>query len=131
MSFTLFIVGAVLLVASVRNTQDELFSLVKSDFTGPNNFIFWFLSILVIGAVGYIPKLKPISVGFLTLVILVLVLKRGNPSDLSSGGLFQKFITAINSTTAVSAAGAPAGAGAAPGGGFLAPLPTIQQVGLS
>lgn len=122
MSFALFIVGAVLLIASIKNSQDNLFALVHGDFVGQNNFLYWFLSILIIGAVGYIPKLKPLSIAFLTLVILVLVLTRG--------GLFDKFATAIGSTQAVVAAGAAPGSGAAPGGGYLAPLPTLQQAGI-
>ena len=60
MSFALGILGIIVLVAGVRNKQDNLFKLVKGDFTGQNNFIFWMISIFAIGAVGYIPKLKPL-----------------------------------------------------------------------
>jgi hypothetical protein len=98
MPFALIIVGAAFLVAGVRNKQDDLFRLVRNDFTGPNNFIFWVISILAIGAVGYIPKLKPISDGFLALVILVLILARGNPSNVG-GGFFQQFTAQTNTTT--------------------------------
>ena len=128
MSFALFIVGAVLLIASVRNTQGALFNLLQGDFVGPNNFIYWFTAILLIGFVGYIPKLKPISVAMLTLVVIVLVLKRGQSSNLAGGGLFQQLTTAIGSTQAVSAAGLPASAGAAPSGGYLAPLPVTPGI---
>jgi hypothetical protein len=113
MSFTLLIMGAILLIAAIRNTQDSLFTLVRGDFTGPKNYVYWALSILVIGAVGYIPKLKPISVGFLTLVILALVISRGDPSK-ASGGFFQKFFSQIQSTTTTpssSTAATPAAAG--------------------
>lgn len=98
MSFTLLIIGAVLLIAAVKNTQGSLFTLVQGDFTGPNNFVYWTLSILLIGAIGYIPKLKPFSVAFLILVILVLILTKGNPNS-TSGGFFQKFFQQIGSTT--------------------------------
>lgn len=94
MPFVLLIAGTVLLVAAVRNTQDNLFSLIKGDFTGPNNFIFWFIAILAIGAVGYIPKAKPISTAFLVLVVLVLVLTRGNPNN-AGGGFFAQFSSQI------------------------------------
>ena len=77
MSFALGILGIIVLVAGVRNKQDNLFKLVKGDFTGQNNFIFWMISIFAIGAVGYIPRLKPISSAFLALVVVVLFLRRG------------------------------------------------------
>ena len=95
MPFALLIIGLTLVIASVRNTQEDLFKLVKNDFTGDQNFVFWFLSILVIGMIGYIPKLKPISTGFLALVIIVLFLKAGNPQTGQAGGFFAQFIAAI------------------------------------
>lgn len=99
MPFALAIIGVVLLVASVRNTQSDLYTLVKGDFTGKNNFIYWTLAILFIGSFGYVPKLKPISVGFLTLVVIVLILARGNPDPTKiGGGFFQKFMDAIGGT---------------------------------
>lgn len=82
MPFALIIIGTVLLVSSVRNTQGDLYTLVKGDFTGQNNYLYWMVSILVIGAVGYIPTLKPLSRMFLALVIIVLFL--------SHGGVFQQ-----------------------------------------
>lgn len=98
MPFVLVTVGVILLVAAIRNTQGTLFTLLGGDFTGPNNFIYWFVSILLIGAVGYIPKLKPFSIAFLTLVIMVLFLKRGDPNA-ATGGFFEKFTQALGTTT--------------------------------
>lgn len=94
MPFALAIIGIVLVVAGVRNKQDQLFSLVKGDFTGPNNYIFWMLSIFAIGAIGYIPRLKPISTGFLALIIVVLFLKKGQ-------GFFAQLGQAVSTTTTV------------------------------
>jgi hypothetical protein len=96
MPFVLLITGAILLTASVRNTQDNLFALVRSDFTGPNNFIYWFIAIFVIGSIGYIPKAKPVATMFLVLVVLVLVLTRGNPNT-TGGGFFEQFTKQIQS----------------------------------
>lgn len=101
MPFVLLIAGATLLIVAVRNTQDDLFALLKKDFSGPNNFVYWVFSLLVIGALGYIPKLKPISVGFLSLVILVLFLTKGDPTK-ASGGFFEKLTAGLQSTQAVS-----------------------------
>lgn len=83
MPFVLIIAGIVLLIVAVRNTQDQFFYLLQGDFTGKNNFVFWVLAILIIGAIGYVPRLKPISNAFLILVVLVLILTKGQ-------GLFDK-----------------------------------------
>ncbi len=91
MPFVLIIAGVVLLIAAIRNTQQDLFFLLAKDFTGKDNFIYWFVSILIIGAIGYIPKLKPVSDGFLILVILVLFLRKGT-------GFFDMFQSQIGST---------------------------------
>jgi hypothetical protein len=124
MPFAMLIVGIILLVSAVRNTTDDLFALVKNDFTGPNNFIFWVVSILIIGAIGYIPKLKPISTGFLALVILVLFLSKGNPKN-PGGGFFQQFTSALQGTTTSSTGSSattqPVSA--------LPSLPTLQNIG--
>lgn len=97
MPFALLVVGIVLLVAGARNKQDDLFALVKGDFSGPDNFIFWFLAIVIIGAIGYIPKLKPLSTAFLGLVIVVLFLKKGSTKG-TGGGFFSQFLSGINAT---------------------------------
>ncbi len=93
MPFVLIIAGVILLIAAIRNSQGDLFTLLAGDFTGPNNFIFWFVSILIIGAIGYIPRMKPISDGFLILVILVLFLRKGT-------GFFDQFNAQIQTTQA-------------------------------
>lgn len=49
---------------------------------------------MLIGAIGYIPKLKPISTAFLALVIVVLFLKKGT-------GFFAQLTTGLGSTTTV------------------------------
>jgi hypothetical protein len=104
MPFALLIIGAVLLISAARGTVTTgpnggpgLFTLLESDFTGQNNFVFWFVIILVIGAIGYVPKLKPFSVAFLTLVILVLFLKRGNPGS-AGGGFFAQLLQGVGTT---------------------------------
>ncbi len=106
MAFALLIIGAVLLISAVKGTTDGpngLFALVQGDFTGQGNFIYWLAAILVIGALGYIPKLKPISVALLGLVIIVLFLKRGDPSTSLGGGIFAQLTTGLASTTTAKA----------------------------
>lgn len=122
MPFVLILAGAVLIVAAVRNTQQSLFFLLANDLTGQNNFVFWILSILVIGAIGYIPKLKPLSDGFLILVILVLFLRKGT----GFFAMFNKQIATTETTTPkVSASGTTGGTqgfvGGSSGIGFSLP----------
>lgn len=95
MPFILIVLGIMLLVVGFRGTQDDFLTLLKGDFTGSGNFIFWIVSIVVIGMIGYVPKLKGLSDAFLTLVILVLFL--------SHGGFFAQFNTAIRSATSAAA----------------------------
>lgn len=132
MPFALLIIGAVLLIAAARGTQDHLFSLAQGDFTGPDNFIYWVVAILVIGSLGYIPKVKSISVALIALVMVVLVLTNGK-SSAAGGGFFGKFVAGIQSTTAaVGGSGGPGGAAASQpamtvGPGVALPkLPTLQ-----
>lgn len=91
MPFALLLIGIVLVVAAVRNTTGILwngnpgtsFKGIKGDFTGDNNFTYWLASILLIGAIGYVKPLQPLSRVFLVLLVVVLVV--------SHGGLFDKF----------------------------------------
>ncbi len=91
MPFALIIIGLALLVSGVRNTQDDLYTLIEGDFTGEKNFIYWTISILVIGSIGYIRPLRPVANSFLVLVVIVLFV--------SKGGFFEKFIEGINTAT--------------------------------
>src|SRR5271169_308184 len=83
MPFALLIAGLLLTVSGVRGTTGQLTQLVKGDFQGKTNFAYWMLSILVIGAIGYIEEFRPLSRMFLVLVIVVLFL--------SNQGVFAKF----------------------------------------
>jgi hypothetical protein len=110
MPFALAIIGLFLLIAAVRGTADGpngLFALVSGDFTQPPGFAYWMVAILIVGAVGYIPKAKPISVAFLWLVVLVLFLSKGDPTKVG-GGFFTQFVQGLQSTTTAQSAAVPA-----------------------
>ena len=94
MPFALLIVGTLLLVSGVRGTSGQLATLVKQDFTGSGNFIYWIVAILILGAIGYSDELKPLSRIFTVLVIVVLFL--------SNGGFFQQFTSALGTVNASS-----------------------------
>jgi hypothetical protein len=101
MAFVFIIVGAVMLIAGVRGTQSQLWTLLQNDFSpskqqqGQHSFLAWFLAILVIGALGYVKDLQPFSRAFMALVIIVLFL--------SNGGFF----TQINKELGLSASASP------------------------
>jgi len=89
----LLVIGIVLITSGVRGTQDELFSLLKSDFTGPNNFMVWLAALGAVGATGYIPGLAPVSRAMLVLILVVLVL--------TNRGFFSQFTNAVLETRIV------------------------------
>lgn len=92
MPYAIILIGAVLLVSGIRGTYADLWNLVRGDFTGTDSFLAWVAAIAVIGGIGYIPKLKPLSIALLTLLLLVLVISRQK-----SGGVFEKLQNYINS----------------------------------
>src|SRR5574337_1368808 len=101
MPFALIIIGSVMVIAAVKNTQGNLSQLVKGEFIGPNNFIFWLAAIFLIGAIGYIPKAKPIATALLALVIIVLFLKKGNTAGVG-GGFFAQLTNGLQWTPSAS-----------------------------
>jgi hypothetical protein len=78
MPMALIVMGVVFLTAAIRGTQNDLFAVLKDDFTGPGNFLYWGLSLFVIGAIGYYRPLRPVSNSFMLLVVLVLFLSHKN-----------------------------------------------------
>ena len=65
-------IGILILVASLRDTQGDLFSALATDTP---KFVTWGAAIFALGAIGFIPDLQPISRGLLILVIIVIVLR--------------------------------------------------------
>jgi hypothetical protein len=102
MPFAFAFVGVVLLIAGVRGTSDQLLAQLKIDLTGDNNFVYWILAIGVLGALGYIDSIRPLSRALLLLVMVVLVLSEGKKTG--GGGLFSKFTSAIGTITERTAA---------------------------
>lgn len=96
-------VGLVMFISSLRGTQNDLITLVKSDFSGHNNFIYFVAALFIIGSLGYIPMLKTASRYLLGLVIIVIILK--------NGGVWNQFVNALNgANTTQSNTGATNGA---------------------
>jgi hypothetical protein len=78
--FILILIGAVLLIAALRNTQGDLATAIETDAPG---FFKWALAIMAVGALGWVPGMRTISRWLLALVLVVLVLR--NYSKLFAG----------------------------------------------
>lgn len=87
MPFALIAIGILLIVAGIRNTQNQLGSLVASDFTGAGSFLYWAVAIIGIGIVGYAKDFKGLSGSFMALVIIALLV--------SNKGFFAQFQSAL------------------------------------
>jgi len=97
MPLLFLIVGVLFLVAAIRGPEqtNKLLATIRSDFTGPNNFLVWAVAIGGISAVGYWGKARRFSDLFLALVFVVLILtKRGTDGK----DFLSSFISQIRST---------------------------------
>lgn len=80
--------GLVLVITGLNGDAGQLWNLVSQDFQGPQSFVYWFLSIVFLGLLGYVKGLEKFSHLFLILVIIVLFL--------DNGGFFAQFQTFVN-----------------------------------
>lgn len=71
MILPLILIGALLIVAGVRGTYRDLFNALGQDVPA---FGLWAAAIVAVGAIGFVPGLKPVSRGLLALVITVIVI---------------------------------------------------------
>lgn len=99
MPYAFIVVGLIMIVTGARNTFRQFGAQVAGDFTGPGNFTWWIASLGAVGAVGYIPKLRPVSISFMTLIVLVFVL--------AEKGLFPKLTAALKAGPTAPSAAAP------------------------
>jgi hypothetical protein len=83
-------VGLVLVLVGLNGDPAKLYTLLASDFKGPNSFIYWLSAILILGALGYIKGLENLSKLFLILVLIVLFL--------DNGGFFSQFQAYLKAT---------------------------------
>jgi hypothetical protein len=83
--------GLILIVTGINGTTATAGDLLKRDFTGPNNFFTWFFAILFVGALGYIPTLKPLSIAFLVLLFVSIFLTSGSGFFDKLAGVMRKF----------------------------------------
>lgn len=74
MPYVLLLGGGAMFVSGVRNTEGDLWTLIRNDFTGSRSFLVWIAAIAIVGGAGYIKPLKGLSVAFMTLLLIVLFL---------------------------------------------------------
>ncbi len=123
MPFILLLFGAVLVVTGIRGTHDDLWELVKGDFTGGGDysknksFGLWIAAIVVVGSVGYIKPLRGFSVAFMSLLVLVLFL--------SNKGVITQLQGFVNNP----APGTPANSNDKTGFN-IPPIPSIGDIGV-
>lgn len=89
MPFVLILIGVLVMVAAIRDQLGALGTLLRGDFSGNGNFLYWMAALLVLGGIGYVTPLTRTSRALLALVIVVLFL--GN-----SKGFFARFTAALN-----------------------------------
>lgn len=103
MAFAFLFIGIILIISAARGTLSDLGTLLKSEFTGSNNFFYWLIAIGIIGAIGYNSKAAPFSRAFLALIIIAMIL--------ANGGVYENFMEAIQNIPTTSTAGAGTAAG--------------------
>lgn len=87
MPFILIAVAIILLVTAFQGTTGQMVRMLDDDIFGPKGYIYWFVAIFVVGAIGYIKAFKTLSDTFIFLIVLVLIL--------SHRGLFAQFNQAL------------------------------------
>lgn len=70
MILILILIGVILLVAAIRDTQGDLFTALGQDVPA---FGTWAAAIIALGVLGFVPGLKPVSRALLGLVLVVLI----------------------------------------------------------
>ncbi len=103
MSLVALIVGVVLIVSAIRNSQGALFTALGTDVPA---FVVWGAAILALGMIGFIPGLKPISRGLLALVFVVIFVR--NYAGIIAGFKAVSTAPAANAAQSTSTAAAPA-----------------------
>lgn len=93
MALLLLIGGVVLVDVAIRNTWQQIGTLLASDFTGSGSFLYWVAAVAAIGAVGYARPFASFSNLFLALLVVVFFLKNGT-------GFFSQLQSALSSAPA-------------------------------
>lgn len=74
MAWGFIFIGMLFGIAAYKKKHQELFDLLKDDFTGEGNFFYWVLAIIALVALGSFRPIKPVTDAFLGLVVLVIII---------------------------------------------------------
>lgn len=101
MPFAFLIIGILLIVVGFQDTYKQFGAQVEKDVP---SFIWFFVAIGLVGAIGYVDELKSFSRALLALILVSLFLGAVN-----KGGFFNNFVTGVQSgtTAPVNNIGAP------------------------
>jgi hypothetical protein len=122
MPFILIVVGLIAFVIGVRGTHKEASQLLRDSFSGERNFITWIFAIGTLGVVGYVPVLRPVTRGFIALILIVMLLS----NDGFFGQLQRQLLNRPRSMGAAGGGGvSPA---TTPAAGGLAPVPPLASL---
>jgi hypothetical protein len=103
--FVILIVAIVMIVAALRGQQSNMFTLLRSEFSGTNSFIPCSLAIIVLAVVGNIKPIRPVADGFIVLVFVVMLVA---PANTQGGGFFAQLNAALRAAPPPSPTPAPA-----------------------
>jgi hypothetical protein len=101
MIFVALVIGIVLIVAAIRNSQNALFADLGQDVPG---YVVWAAALVAVGAIGWIPGLKPVSRGLLALVLVVLIVNN-----------YKAILAGVQAVAQVNAGVTPGSGATAPG----------------
>lgn len=73
MGIALSVAGLILIVTGAQNTYAALGSQLRGDFTGQNNFTWWFLALILVGVLGYMPQFRTFSRVFMALILIAIL----------------------------------------------------------
>jgi len=125
MGIALTVTGIILIITGAQNTYGAFGNQLRGDFTGTNNFTWWFLALILVGMLGYIPALRSFSRWFLALILIAILF--------SHKGFFAQLTNALKAgpvnQPVPAGAQTPTGSSllTAPAAGFVSPSQGVQQ----
>lgn len=91
MAVVLILIALILIVAAMKGQTARVTEILQSDlqagFSSVNQFGAWLVVILILSAVGSYKPLKPVSDGFIVLILIVFLLR--------NQGFFPKVVEAF------------------------------------
>lgn len=123
MPYAFLLIGLALAITAIEGTYKAFASELKTDLTGKDGFLVWALAIVMVGALGYIDSVRPVSNKLLWLVLIVLFLVHG--------GAWANLVDAFQKGPVTPKAVAVPGAGAGQGAATLGSWQTSAQGGTS